>query len=124
MSVKMDPIVVVVVFALILAASVEAKYYGTFLGAFQDSIHGVKGEVFAVDSRTLFIKGFSYDGLGPDAYFYGGDQLPPNGKGFHIPDDKVRTLPDAGPGPIQSAGRDFATLTGSFILHRRAPPTS
>ena len=33
-------------------------YYGTFVGEFQNRFHGVTGEVFAVDSRTLFIKGF------------------------------------------------------------------
>lgn len=28
-------------------------------------MHGVSGEVFAVDARTIFIKNFSYDGEGP-----------------------------------------------------------
>ena len=33
-------------------------YYGTYVGDFQNRFHGIAGEVYAVDSRTLFIKGF------------------------------------------------------------------
>ena len=33
-------------------------YYGTYVGDFQNRFHGVSGEVYAVDSRTLFIKDF------------------------------------------------------------------
>jgi len=47
-----------------------------------------KGDVYAVDSRTLFIKDFSYDGTGPDAYFYAGSSGSPSGKGFLIPNEK------------------------------------
>ena len=35
-------------------------YYGTYVGDFQNRFHGVSGEVYAVDSRTLFIKDFRY----------------------------------------------------------------
>ena len=47
---------------LALAASAKANYYGTLVGEFNNRFHGIKGKVYAVDSRTLFIKGFSYDG--------------------------------------------------------------
>ena len=34
----------------------NAVYYGTKIGDFANRFHQVKGEVYAVDSRTLFIK--------------------------------------------------------------------
>ena len=34
----------------------DAVYYGTKIGDFANRFHQVKGEVYAVDSRTLFIK--------------------------------------------------------------------
>ena len=33
-------------------------YFGTYVGDFKNRFHGVSGEVYAVDSRTLFIKDF------------------------------------------------------------------
>ena len=45
-------------------------------------------QVYAVDSRTLFIKDFSYDGTGPDAYFYAGESGRPSGEGFLIPNER------------------------------------
>ena len=97
-------------------------YYGEYIGDFKNRLlieifkdsgsilnythnsrfHGVTGEVYAVDSRTIYIKGFrctsssgpsnpffpSYDGAGPDAYFYVGERGEPSGNGIHIADDK------------------------------------
>lgn len=63
-------------------------YYGEYIGDFKNRFHGVTGEVYAVDSRTIYIKGFSYDGAGPDAYFYIGERGEPSGNGIHIADDK------------------------------------
>lgn len=40
-------------------------YYGAHLGPLSQLEHGVSGDVYAVDSRTLFIKNFNYDGEGP-----------------------------------------------------------
>lgn len=40
-------------------------YYGAHLGPLSQLDHGVSGDVYAVDSRTLFIKNFNYDGEGP-----------------------------------------------------------
>lgn len=67
------------------------KYYGKFVGNFNNRFHGIQGEVFAVDSRTLFIKNFEYDGAGPDAYFYAGSQGEPSGNGFLIANEKGST---------------------------------
>ena len=41
-----------------------------------------------MDSRTLYIRGFNYDGTGPDAYFYAGSSGTPSGRGFLIPNEK------------------------------------
>ena len=67
------------------------KYYGAFVGNFEDRFHGIKGEVFAVDSTTLFIKNFAYDGQGPDAYFYAGESGEPSSKGYLIANEKGST---------------------------------
>jgi Electron transfer DM13 len=40
-------------------------YYGVKIGKLTELHHGVSGEVYAVDSRTLFLKDFNYDGEGP-----------------------------------------------------------
>ena len=45
--------------------------------------------MYAVDSRTLFIKDFAYDGQGPDAYFYAGESGEPSSKGYLIANEKV-----------------------------------
>lgn len=107
-------------------------YYGTYVGDFQNRFHGVSGEVYAVDSRTLFIKDFrwlksglseendqiqllslflpaklhlsewanilikeiffvSYDGQGPDAYFYAGERGQPSRNGYLIANEKGST---------------------------------
>lgn len=41
------------------------NYFGTPVSRLTELHHAVSGDVFAVDSRTLFIKGFNYDGEGP-----------------------------------------------------------
>lgn len=71
-------------FYLFLGQVIQAtplEYYGTRIGPLSQLHHGVKGEVFAVDSRTLFIKNFSYDGEGPAAYFYVGNTRAPSNEG-------------------------------------------
>lgn len=56
-------------------------YHGARIGALSQLHHHVSGEVFAVDSRTLFLKNFNYDGEGPAAYFYVGSTRRPNNVG-------------------------------------------
>ncbi len=41
------------------------KYYGQYIGKFPGTTHGVKGEVYAVNKNTIYIREFSYDGAGP-----------------------------------------------------------
>lgn len=45
--------------------NVNGAYYGTKIGSLTQLHHGVSGDVYAVDSRTLFLKNFNYDGEGP-----------------------------------------------------------
>ncbi|XP_055343898.1 uncharacterized protein LOC129591995 [Paramacrobiotus metropolitanus] len=39
------------------------------LGKLANTVHHVSGEVFAIDERTLLLKGFNYDGLSEDGQF-------------------------------------------------------
>ncbi|XP_059469752.1 protein Skeletor, isoforms B/C isoform X2 [Neocloeon triangulifer] len=66
----------------------DEGYYGKPLGALSEHHHAVKGFVYAVDSRTLHIRHFSYDGLGPGAYFYAGNSKSPSGSGFRLRDER------------------------------------
>ena len=47
--------------------------------------HGVSGEVYVVDEGTLLIRGFTYDGLGPDAFFTVGTSGTPSSAGTILP---------------------------------------
>ena len=40
-------------------------YFGTKIGDLTELHHALSGTVYAVDSRTLFLKNFNYDGEGP-----------------------------------------------------------
>ena len=42
-------------------------------------------QVYAVDHRNLFVRNFRYDGTGPDAYFWVGDDKQPSPKGIIVP---------------------------------------
>ncbi|XP_077261427.1 protein Skeletor, isoforms B/C isoform X2 [Temnothorax americanus] len=61
------------------------NYYGKLIGSLQEYAHGIKGKVYAVDDATIFIKGFCYDGTGPDAYFWVGNTSQPNPEGYIVP---------------------------------------
>lgn len=47
--------------------------------------------MYAVNERTLLLAGFSYDGLGEDTYFWGGDSDRPGPRGWLLPDERGRT---------------------------------
>lgn len=49
--------------------------------------------MYAVDSRTIHLRDFSYDGAAPDAFFYAGTTPQPSDDGFIIPDEKGGTKP-------------------------------
>ena len=87
----MTPLRELVTLILVIGSALAKDvYYGNYVGDFVDRFHGIKGEVYAVDSRTVFIKGFAYDGQGPDAYFYAGSGNDYS-SGFLIPNEKGST---------------------------------
>ena len=57
---------------------------GVKLGSFVEHHHDVKGELWAVNSTTLVIRNFSYDGQGPDVFFYAGSSDSPRADGATI----------------------------------------
>ncbi|XP_057657689.1 protein Skeletor, isoforms B/C isoform X1 [Diorhabda carinulata] len=75
----------------IVSAAVEnchgAQYFGKLIGKLSELHHGVSGEVYAVDARTLFIKDFTYDGQGPAAYFYASVHKTADKNGFRLRDE-------------------------------------
>jgi len=54
-------------------------------GDFQNYAHGIGGQVFLKDEKTLVIKGFTYDGAGPDAFFWAGTSERPTSVGTILP---------------------------------------
>ncbi|XP_032523515.2 protein Skeletor, isoforms B/C isoform X5 [Danaus plexippus] len=67
--------------ALLLLGVAQARYHGKEIGPLSELHHGVRGRVFAVDSRTLYLHDFTYDGEGPAAYFYVGTSKTPSATG-------------------------------------------
>ena len=58
---------------------------GIRVGDLNNHQHGIGGVVYIVDEKTLLIKGFTYDGAGPDAFFWAGTQGSPSGIGNILP---------------------------------------
>ncbi|XP_072755492.1 protein Skeletor, isoforms B/C isoform X1 [Anoplolepis gracilipes] len=82
----------IIAFLLIVAAQIcSGAYYGKLIGKLSELHHGVSGEVYAVDARTLFIKDFTYDGEGPAAFFYAGNSKGPGNNGFRVRDERGTT---------------------------------
>ncbi len=71
-------------FSVLLFASVASAEL-VKVGDFQNYVHGINGEVFMKDEKTLVIKGFTYDGAGPDAFFWAGDSGTPSSVGTILP---------------------------------------
>lgn len=65
--------------------SSTSREYGRLLGEFEGYAHGIVGTVYAVDDTTLFVKGFTYDGTAPDAFFWTGKTPRPNPDGIILP---------------------------------------
>lgn len=51
-----------------IASAAANNYFGTKIGPLSELHHGVSGDVYAVDSRTILLKNFKYDGEGPGKY--------------------------------------------------------
>lgn len=54
-----------ILFVFVAGHVYGAQYLGKLIGKLSELHHGVSGEVYAVDGRTLHIKDFTYDGQGP-----------------------------------------------------------
>lgn len=57
----------------------------TLLGKFENQLHGVSGVAYTVGSDKILIEDFSYDGRGPDAFFWVGTEGTPGPKGTVLP---------------------------------------
>jgi hypothetical protein len=71
-------------FSVLLFASVASAEL-VKVGDFQNYAHGINGQVFMKDQKTLVIKGFTYDGAGPDAFFWAGTSQAPSSVGTILP---------------------------------------
>jgi len=47
------------------------------VGSLSTLAHGVSGDLYVVDEKTLMLKNFNYDGAGPDAFFWVGTEGSP-----------------------------------------------
>ena len=74
-----------VVLGTLVALSATANGEGVKAGEFTNYAHGISGSVYAIDEKTLLIKGFTYDGAGPDAFFWAGTQGSPSRVGTILP---------------------------------------
>ena len=70
---------------ILVALFVSVHGEGTKVGSFVNHHHGIAGTVYAKDRSTLVITGFTYDGAGPDAFFWAGTQGQPSGNGEILP---------------------------------------
>ncbi|XP_038046019.1 protein Skeletor, isoforms B/C-like [Patiria miniata] len=70
-----------------VSLSVAAPYYGARVGDLSTIFHDVAGTVYAADDNTLVIRGFSYDGTAPDAFFWIGSTSSPDSTGTILPID-------------------------------------
>merc|ERR1712117_71363 len=59
------------------------------LGSFKNYYHNIGGNAYALDSKTILIKDFTYDGEGPDAFFLAGT----SGKPSRLSGDVVLPYP-------------------------------
>nr|XP_023012990.1 protein Skeletor, isoforms B/C-like [Leptinotarsa decemlineata] len=84
---RIGPIATLVIAICFVGQSHSAQYLGKLLGKLSELHHGVSGEVYAVDGRTLYIKDFTYDGQGPAAYFYASTHKAADKNGFRLRDE-------------------------------------
>ena len=73
------------------SSSHRKKYNGKYVGKLNSYHHQVNGQLYAVNEKTLLLKGFQYDGQGRDAFFYGGGTGRPGPSGFIIPNEYYRS---------------------------------
>ncbi|XP_044263750.1 protein Skeletor, isoforms B/C isoform X2 [Tribolium madens] len=101
----MGPFVAFAVIIVVSGGVAGAPYLGKFIGKLSELHHGVSGEVYAVDGRTLYLKDFTYDGQGPAAYFYASTSKNANSAGFRLRDE------NGSPEVIRRYRKEGVTLT-------------
>lgn len=89
-----------VVAALAMSATADAAEI--VLGSLTDRQHGIGGEVVALSDRVLEIRGFTYDGQAPDAFFWADTAAVPSDEGFILSD----TAPTTSCGMIKLGAAD------------------
>jgi hypothetical protein len=69
--------------ALLLVVAIVSgqEEEGVKIGSLTTKQHGVKGDVYAIDEKTILVKNFEYDGQGPDAFFWVGTSERPGSVG-------------------------------------------
>ncbi|XP_055333028.1 LOW QUALITY PROTEIN: protein Skeletor, isoforms B/C-like [Paramacrobiotus metropolitanus] len=75
--------------------AITTPYYGSPIGSLSTYQHGTSGSVYAVDDQTILVRGFVYDGLAPDAFFYIGTSesaQPYQGTAVPVALDETRPL--------------------------------
>ncbi|CAG4973259.1 unnamed protein product [Colias eurytheme] len=90
---------------LLAIGSCQGRHYGKEIGALSSLQHGVRGRLYAVDSRTLFLQDFHYDGVGPAAYFYMGTTKSPSAGATRLRDER------GGAGPLRKYRGEGITLS-------------
>ena len=76
------------------------------IGELSNKMHNIGGTVYVLNNNQIFIKGFTYDGTGPDAFFFVGESgtpnrlgtivsYPDNGKCYEYNDPSVPLLTQA-----------------------------
>ena len=53
-----------------------------WLGEFENTLHSVSGTVYTLGDDRLLLEDFTYDGSGPDAFFYIGTEGAPGPRGI------------------------------------------
>ena len=95
--------------ALCLAAAARAEKIK--IGDLSTLHHAVSGEVFALDEKTIMIKDFNYDGAGPDAFFWVGQDGTPSST--NEDNTYILAYPYAGVGYYQYRDSSAPVLKGA-----------
>lgn len=82
-----------VLLLLLACQGVWAEYYGKLIGRLQTLQHGVSGTVYAASEDSFYLVDFTYDGNGPDAFFWAGSSPEPDSAGEILPDENGRRQP-------------------------------
>ncbi len=80
---------------------------GLFIGSFVSRYHDVGGKVYALNSSTLLVRDFTYDGGGPDAFFWAGTT-------GNTPTEDGVILPYPFEGRFYDYDDDYAPVLGRF----------